>query len=210
MRIYILRHGETDLNKKAVMQGRLDEVLNESGRELAAVTGRRMRDIRIDECFSSPLKRARESAEIILGESGNDTAITFDDRLLEIDFGDLEGKSITEMGDAGRLVFTDPFHFAGFPGGESVNDVCARTQEFLKELAARDDDKTYLVSTHGCALRAMVNFLSADPSDFWLGHAPYNCSFTLVDAAHGALRVVEVDKVFYDRSLIVDRFKSRG
>ena len=207
MRIYIIRHGETDLNVKAVMQGRLDEPLNQSGIDLAAITGRAMRDIRFDRCISSPLKRARQTAETVLRESENDIPVEFDDRLLEIDFGDLEGRAISEMGDAGRRFFTDPFRFPGFPNGESVRDVCERTQEFLKELIAADDGKTYLVSTHGCALRAMVNFLSDDPSDFWLGHAPYNCSFTIIDVEEGVPRVAAVDKVYYDSALIVDRFK---
>ena len=89
-----------------------------------------------------------------------------DDRIQEIDFGDLEGKNLSEMGEAGILFLSDPFHFAGFPNGETIQDVCARTQAFLKELIARDDGKTYLISTHGCAMRAMVHFLTDHPADF--------------------------------------------
>ena len=206
MTIYILRHGETDLNAKGVMQGRLDQPLNDSGRELAAVTGRAMKDIRFDRCISSPLKRAAETAEIILRESENDIPIMFDDRLLEIDFGDLEGKKLCEMGDAGNMFFTAPFRFKGFPGGETIRDVCARTQDLIKELIAEDDGKNYLVSTHGCAMRAMINHLNDDPDDYWYGHAPYNCSVTVVEVEKGTPRLVEVDKVYYDRSLIVDRY----
>ena len=55
MRIYIVRHGETDLNAKGVMQGWLDEPLNDAGRQLAAITGREMQGIHFDECISSPL-----------------------------------------------------------------------------------------------------------------------------------------------------------
>ncbi|MBQ7720509.1 MAG: histidine phosphatase family protein, partial [Clostridia bacterium] len=91
MLIYIIRHGETDLNVKGVVQGWYDEPLNESGRFLAAETGKRMKEIRFDGCFSSPLKRAAETAEIILRESGNDLPITFDDRLKEMSFGEREG-----------------------------------------------------------------------------------------------------------------------
>ena len=69
MRFYILRHGETALNAKRVMQGRLDEPLDEKGKELAAITGRAMKGIRFDRCISSPLKRASQTAEIILRES---------------------------------------------------------------------------------------------------------------------------------------------
>ena len=207
MKIFILRHGETTLNSKGIMQGRLDEPLNENGRELAVITGRAMKGIRFDRCFSSPLKRAKETAEIILRESGNGAKVEVDDRLSEIDFGDMEGRTLSEMGGRAHAFFTDPFGFEGFPNGERISDVCERTQEFLKELIAMDDGEVCLVSTHGCAMRAMVNFLRDDPSDYWYGHAPYNCSFTTVETAGGKPRIAEVDKVYYDKSLAKDLFK---
>ena len=207
MKIYIVRHGETALNAKGVMQGRLDEPLNQNGRDLAELTGQAMKGVRFDCCISSSLDRAKETARIILRESGNEIPIDIDDRIIEIDFGDLEGKKITEMGDEGLKFYFDPFHFVGFPNGETIQDVCGRTQAFLKALIAKDDGKTYLISTHGCAMRAMVNDLSDNPSDYWRGHAPYNCSFTIVEAEGGKARITDVDKVYYDPGLIVDHFK---
>ncbi len=207
MKIYIVRHGETALNAKAVMQGRLDEPLNENGRDLAIRTGQAMKGIHFDSCISSSLNRAIETAKIILRESGNELPILIDDCILEIDFGDIEGKKMSEMGEEGLLFYMDPFHFVGFPNGETIRDLCVRTQEFLKELVARDDGKTYLISTHGCAMRAMVNYLSDEPENYWFGHAPYNCSFTLLEVEGGEARIVAVDKVYYDPSLIVDHFK---
>ena len=207
MVIYIVRHGETVLNAKGVMQGRLDEPLNKNGLDLAVITGKAMKGIHFDCCISSPLNRARKTAEIILRESGNESQLRIDERVIELDFGDMEGKKISEMGEEGYKFFTDPFHFAGFPNGETIQDVCARTQGFLKELIAKDDGKTYLISTHGCAMRGMVNYLLDEPANFWLGHAPYNCSFTIVEAEGGKARITDVDKVYYDPSLIVDHFK---
>ena len=207
MRIYILRHGETAMNAKAVMQGRMNEPLNENGRDLAVITGRAIKHIRFDRCICSPLIRARETAEIILRESGNDIPTVYDDRIQEISFGVMEGKKLTDMGEAGMRFYKDPLRFEGFDGGETVLDVCKRTKGFLDELVAKDDGLTYLVSTHGCAMRAMVNHLLPDPSDYWLGHAPYNCSFTIIDAEGGNARISDIDKVFYDPKLIVDHYK---
>ena len=98
MFIYIIRHGETDLNSKGVMQGWVDEPLNESGRLLAEITGREMRTqgIRFDGCYSSPLIRAKETAEIVLRESGNPVDILCDDRIREISFGRFEGVPLAE------------------------------------------------------------------------------------------------------------------
>lgn len=208
MKLYIIRHGETAMNAKGVMQGRLDEPLNENGRRLAALTGRGLRGVHFDACISSPLSRACETAQIVLRESGNACPITFDDRLLEMDFGALESKKISEMGAVSGSFFLAPFEFPGFPEGETIHALCERTQPFLRELIARDDGRTYLISTHCCAMRAMTHFLMDDPSDFWLGHAPYNCSFTIVEAEGGAARVTDVDRVFYDPALIADHSKA--
>lgn len=210
MIIYIVRHGETVLNAKGVMQGRLNEPLSQSGRDLAEMTGKAMKGIHFDCCISSSLDRAKETAEIILRESENDIPIDIDDRAIEIDFGDMEGKKLSEMGDEGLKFFFDTSHFAGFPNGESIQDVCCRTQELLKELIAKDDGKTYLISTHGCAMRGMINYLSDTPADYWLGHAPHNCSFTIVEAEGGKARITDIDKVYYDPSLIVDHFKKQS
>ena len=81
MTIYILRHGETALNAKGVMQGWLDEPLNENGRKLALLSGRAMKGLRFDRCISSPLVRATETADIILRESGNSVETQIDERL---------------------------------------------------------------------------------------------------------------------------------
>ena len=53
----------------------------------------------------------------------------------------------------------------------------------------------------------MVNYLKDDPSDYWYGHGPYNCSFTIIEAEGGKARITDVDKVYYDACLIVDPFK---
>ena len=137
MKFYIVRHGETRLNVEAVLQGRLDEPINQSGRDLAAITGQNMRGIHFDACISSPLVRAYETAEIILRESGNDIPIATDDRLQEMAFGVWEGRKLADMGEGSQRYVTDAFNYERFEGGEDVYDVCVRTQEIdLRDLVA--------------------------------------------------------------------------
>ena len=62
MEIYIVRHGETIWNEKKLLQGRTDIELNENGRKLAIITGKNLRNTHFDIVFSSPLKRAHETA----------------------------------------------------------------------------------------------------------------------------------------------------
>lgn len=206
MLIYIIRHGETDMNVKGVLQGWTDRPLNESGVALARITGEGLRGVRFDGCFSSPLLRAADTARIVLEASGNPLPIQYDERLREIGFGVAEGHPRSELGEQGRLFFEDTFRYTPFPGGETIRQVCARTQSFLQELLDRDDGKTYLVSTHGCSLRAMLNFLYEDPADFWHVRVPYNCSVSVVEGRGGSARLVGDDLIYYDRSLIVDRY----
>ncbi len=105
-----------------------------------------------------------------------------------------------------QLFFTNPFSFGRFPGGECVRDVCERTQDFLKEIIGRDDGKTYLISTHGCALRAMLNMLYEDPSDYWHGHVPYNCAINIVKVKDGKAQLIADDIIYYDHKYCIDRY----
>ena len=216
MRIYVVRHGETEANALGVFQGQTDGKLAESGWELARVTGRALAGVTFDAAFSSSLSRARQTARVMLDESGNGSVpLQVDDRLLEIYMGDCEGLRFRPGereidAELCRLFFEDPFRFPGFPNGEDTEAVCKRTQEFLHDLAAgrlgRFD--TVMVSTHGFALRAMLNGLYDDPGDFWLGHVPFNCSVSIVDCDDDACQLVECDKVYYNESLCVDRYAS--
>ena len=211
MNIYIVRHGETEANLLGVFQGRMNSQLLESGFHLARQVGAALADVRFDVAFSSPLSRAWDTGRTLLDASGNaDVPLQCDDRLLEISMGDFEGKRFRPGerevdAESVRLFFEDPFAFAGFPDGENVHDVCARTQSFLAELASRGSGNA-LVSTHGFALRAMLNKLYANPADFWQGHVPYNCTVSIVEAHAQQLRLVAFDQVLYDESLVVDRY----
>lgn len=205
MRIYIVRHGETEANKNGYLQGWTDVPLNENGRFIAELTGRGLKDVRFDHCISSPLTRAKETAEILLRESSNNVSISFDDRIKEMNFGSFEGMSVRDE----KLIqfLKEPVVDYKFPEGESFQEVMKRTQEFLKALIAKDDGKTYLVSTHGCALRAMLNFLYEDTDDYWHGHVPYNCCVNIIEARNGTAKLVADDVIYYDPELAIDRYK---
>lgn len=210
MQIYIIRHGETKSNEEGRLQGWLDDPLNAFGIRLAEETGRALKGTKFDAVFSSPLLRARQTAEILLRESGNSAEIREDDRIREIHMGDAEGKRFRpgqcEV-DPVRIAafFRDPVHAPAFPNGESVREVMVRTQAFLKELAGKEYE-TVLISTHGCALRCMLNFLYSDPGDFWHGHVPYNCCVNIVEVKDGRLTLTGDDLILYDPGLQVDRY----
>lgn len=210
MLIYLIRHGETRLNATGTLQGWMDVPLNQNGIDLARITGKNMTGIRFDRCISSPLIRARQTAKIVLEYSGNgDVPIETDERIKEINCGDLEGKHLSAMGENGPLFFRDPHKFPGFPGGESIAELCKRTAAFLNDLTARDDGFTYLIGIHGCALRALLNPLYDDPSDYWHSRIPYNCVVNVIESVGGKPRLIVDDKLYYDESLAVNHYKER-
>lgn len=211
MKIYVIRHGETDANKNGVLQGVSNWPLNKDGVKLAEITGERMKDIKFDACFSSPLDRAKKTAELVLKHSGNNIDIQFDDRLKELNMGIYEGKKFhpdeLEVPLVKILLFKwNAFLCGRFKGGETARELCNRTQDFLKELSKKNYENV-LVSTHGCALRAMLNMLYENKFNFWQGQVPYNCSVSIIDVTDGKMKLVEKDKVYYDSEYIVDRYK---
>ena len=87
--IYLTRHGQTDWNVQKKVMGRCDEPLNEKGREQARQTKELLSNINFDLIICSPLLRAKEIAQII--NQDRNIKIEYDDRIIERDFGELEG-----------------------------------------------------------------------------------------------------------------------
>ena len=192
MEIYLIRHGETDYNKAKRIQGHCDIALNEYGRELAKVTSAGLADIPVDIVFTSPLVRASETARIIAGK--RDIPIIEDIRIQEIGFGEYEGLC------SGKQGYNIPENYQVPPGGESFEEVIQRTGEFLQEILAKEEyrDKTILISTHGCALKALLaNITHPAIKDFWGDGVHKNCGVTHVTNTGGKLKIVEEGKIYY-------------
>ncbi len=204
MIIYVMRHGETSWNKGRRLQGRHGADLDEEGVLLAEITRDGMRDIPFDVCYTSPLTRARHTAEIVIGE--RDIPVIEEPRIMEIAFGVWEGRSCDldhlEIPRDNYLAFhDDPFGYEPPEGGERISQVVDRCQDFMRELLRTEElqDRTVLVSTHGCASRAFLNSLFDDPSDFWQGHVPMNCAVSRVDVKDGKPVLTMFDHVYYGK-----------
>ena len=100
MKILLVRHGETDFNKNKRIQGHTDIPLNETGEDQAINAGSKISKYDVDAAFSSPLKRAKQTARLMLDNSKNSSnkelEIITDDRLIEKYFGDFEGSTFEE------------------------------------------------------------------------------------------------------------------
>ena len=201
MLIYIVRHGLTEWNKLKKLQGAADVPLAKEGILLAEKTGEALKDVKFDICFTSPLSRARQTAECVLGD--RNVPIIPDKRIQEINFGDLEGGCVRDV--EGNYIdpqvetfFRDPVNFKRPENGEDIFDVIARTKDFWEEKTSDPSlaDKTVLVASHGCAVRALLQNIYHDPENFWHGCVPPNCCVNLVEVKNGKTVLLEEDKVY--------------
>lgn len=155
---YIVRHGETDWNARGVIQGHVDIPLNSSGKEQATALGKQLDMVDFDLVFSSDLKRAKETAELITLERSLAVATT--QLLREKKFGSIEGKLVSELDELDKLVasFSDEQKVTHKPEPdvESDAEVIARVLTFLREVAVRSPAKTILVVSHGAVLRTLL------------------------------------------------------
>ncbi len=204
MNIYITRHGQTDWNALLKIQGRSDVSLNENGRAQAKRShdGLIKNGIRFDRVYSSPLKRAFETACIVSGFSSND--VIKDDRIIELSFGIAEGTTpeqrltIDELKDFYKF-FDDPVNYKAPKGAESFEQGLKRTADFwqneIKPLYGRFNN--ILISTHGAALQALLLYVDGRSiNDYWQVKFP-NCSMNLVSYDGNEFKIEWNSRMFY-------------
>ncbi len=163
--LYLARHGETDYNRRRLMQGRsIDASLNERGALQAEALAERMADVPLDAVYASTLKRAWQTADLLARPHGLVPLLLPD--LVEMAWGELEGKPILEFADylkeVGAAWKTGRFeHRIG--GGESILDVQARAKAVWTHLnESHADGETAFVVTHGRFLRVLLTVALAD------------------------------------------------
>ena len=199
MRLYMMRHGETDWNKQHLWQGRTDVPLNEKGRYVAELTKEGLKDVEFDLAFCSPLCRAKETAQIVL--EGRDIPLVEDERIIEMSFGPYEATSMEELDDRMRTFFLNPDQYDVPEGAESFEEVLEREGAFLDELCSKEEyqDKTILIATHGAALSGLLCLIKKNPiAKFWLENVHKNCGMTIVDIHGTEMKILQEAIILYD------------
>ncbi|WP_313368582.1 histidine phosphatase family protein [Sphingobacterium mizutaii] len=148
--ICLLRHGETAYNADGNKYcGRTDIPLTDKGLSQAKRMNELLKDYSFDQIFCSPLQRARTTAEIA---SGRPEAVQVDERLIEVDFGQWEGKRsedfIAEDPNSWYNWLSDPASFEAGRTGENAAQVISRLESFYAELMDKYDGQTILVVGH--------------------------------------------------------------
>lgn len=182
--IVLVRHGETDWSRTGRHTGRTDIALTDRGRREATSVGPTLHGWTFAHQFSSPLSRARDTAELARVD-GAHGELVIDEDLLEWDYGVYEGRTNDDIqiDEPGWSKWAGPLE-----GGEDVHDVGARADRAIARLAESSKDGPVLVFAHGHLLAILIAR--------WLGlDASEGRRFTLETATVSVLGVKRTDRV---------------
>ncbi len=181
--IILMRHGETEANKNFIVQGRMDNPLNETGRKQALLTGEyfKRHNIEFDMVFSSPLKRAFHTAEFVNHGMVLKRPIIMDKGLIERNFGDYDGKEIN-----------DDYYYMikrGLVPHMETNDVLEkRVCDALMSICEHHPNKRLLIVTHSHVIKSV---LTKYVEGFTYESPLYNCSLNHLTYDQGQIKVLK-------------------
>lgn len=166
MKIYIVRHGQTDYNINGRYGGRLDVPLNDKGIQEAYEVKEKLRDIKFDKIYSSPLQRAYLTAKII-----RDKNIIIDDRIIERSNGELEGRLKSEIQEFPD--FNDPNEIRY--NIETITDFRTRIKNFLDDITSNNDENILIVTHAGVGIYMRCYFEGEPKDNNYLSYKINNC-----------------------------------
>ena len=166
-RLYIVRHGQTESSARKAYSGRSDVALTPTGREQARRAGERLAAAGIDAVLSSPLSRARDTAQAIAEATG--APLTVDERLTEIDYGEFEGldraQALEAFGSAFQAWRDDPFG-SPVPGMETLDDALARARAAIADALAATR-RPVIVGHQGILRIVLIALGELEPGDYF-------------------------------------------
>ncbi|WP_029285095.1 histidine phosphatase family protein [Pedobacter sp. R20-19] len=203
--IYIIRHGETELNKQGIVQGRgINSDLNDTGRAQAEAFYQRYKDIRFDKVYTSDLKRTWQTVQKFI-----DSGLPWEklSGLDELAWGVWEGQPNSEKA---REAFRDMLeswengdYTAHFDGGESVQDVYERLKHPMEVLSTRPEEKTVLLCMHGRAMRVFLCLLLGKPLSEMTNFPHQNTVLYKMGFEYGKFSVLEFNNAIHLDDLVI-------
>jgi broad specificity phosphatase PhoE len=186
--IILVRHGETDWNASQIFRGRTDISLNKTGRKQAEMLGEYLSKKKIDIVYSSPLKRAVETAVAIARRQTIevDTAVN----LTDFHFGEWQGLSRREVAEKYPELhrdWLDTPEQVRIPGGESLEDVRSRALPFIEDAVMRCGEGRIVFVSHRVVSKVLIcSLLGLELSHFWNIKID-TCGLTRFDCGDGRL-----------------------
>ena len=200
--IVFVRHGEADNNVKRLLVGRhIESHLTECGIQQVKDTGQHLRKLKIDRVCVSPVTRSVETAKIICDI--NDLQYQIDERLYEIELGDLVGMNYDDVIEKHGNLFLK-FYSGDDPildsyGIESFSAVKKRIQNLLDETMKKYPDKNLLFVTHLDPIKAAISIMLGLPPESLYGWHIRNASMTILNHENGILSLSGVNVMGFHR-----------
>lgn len=167
--IILARHGETEWNNKMIFRGQADIDLNEVGRRQAELLGEYLSGEKIDFVYSSPLKRAVETAKAIADRQKLEVNIV--QNLNDLNFGEWQGLPLEEVEEQYPELYRDWLDTpeqVRVPGGESLEDVRSRALSFVEDAVMRCGEGKIVFVSHRVVNNVLIMaLLGLDNSHFW-------------------------------------------
>ena len=173
--IYIIRHGQTELNNKKALQGRSDHPLNDTGIQQAKEAAAMLQGIKFDAVYSSPLIRAVQTAQILAPE----LEPIIDERLIEMDYGPYEGMDLQNLAPEVITFFSDFIHNPAPDGMEQLSSVVDRAGLFIQEHGRTSGN--ILISTHAIAMKGILEYLTPESGGSYWNKYVGNCEVYITE-----------------------------
>jgi broad specificity phosphatase PhoE len=168
-KIILVRHGQTAWNKEEIFRGRIDIDLDDIGVQQAKFLSQSLSKLQINAVYSSPLKRALNTATIIANY--NELEVNIDEHFIDINYGNWEGKSLSEVKETFKDLYQkwtkDP-HLLRIPDGETLDEVRMRAVTGLNQIIAKHKEETIVIVSHRVVNKVLIcALLGLDNSCFW-------------------------------------------
>ncbi len=203
--IYIIRHGETELNRQGIVQGRgINSDLNDTGRAQADAFYQQYKDIPFDKIYTSDLKRTWQTVQKFI-----DSGLPWEklSGLDELAWGIWEGKPASvEAREAFRTMlesWQDGDYSAHFEGGESVKDVYERLKQPMEALKTKPEENTVLLCMHGRAMRVFLCLLLEKPLSEMTEFPHQNTVLYKLSFENGKFSVIDFNSAIHLDDLVI-------
>ncbi|MBU3180571.1 alpha-ribazole phosphatase [Clostridium psychrophilum] len=189
MNIYLLRHGQTEENKKGSYYGNMDISLNEIGISQGIKARAFFNDIKLDRVYVSNKRRTLEMAKLVLGQQ--DIVVIQDGRINEINFGDFEGKTydeIVKLYPKESICWHDNWKEFEPPNGESYIKLCERVKKFMEDIKKLENENI-LICAHSGVIRAIYCFIMNENIDLFWKFGCKNGDISIIKYEYGNLYI---------------------
>lgn len=207
-RVVLIRHGQTEWNQEERFRGRADLGLTPLGMQQAQATAQRLAPWEIAAVYSSPLRRALYTAQVLGDRVG--LRVQTLEGLIDIDYGLWQGLSLAEAEtrhkDMYRQWLVHP-HLVHFPGGESLEQVGHRAGSALTQVAAAHPDQTVALVSHKVVCKVLVcHILGLDDSHFWRIDQDL-CAINTFELGEEVLRTIHINDTCHLGGLLSPDFR---